>query len=44
MKERILSLLIGYVLGSILTAEIIVRRKTGRPASEFGSAYLQGTC
>ena len=37
MKERILSLLIGYVLGSILTAEIIVRRKTGRPASEFGS-------
>ena len=37
MKERILSLLIGYILGSVLTAEIIVRGKTGRPASEFGS-------
>ena len=37
MKERILSLLIGHILGSVLTAEIIVRGKTGRPASEFGS-------
>ncbi len=34
---RIASLVIGYFLGSILTGEIVVRLKTGKSASEFGS-------
>ena len=34
---RILCLLVGYLLGSFLTAECIARRLTGRSARDLGS-------
>ena len=34
---RILCLLMGYLLGSLLTAECIARRLTGRSARDLGS-------
>lgn len=34
---RLVSLLIGYVCGSVLTADIVCRRCVGRPVSEVGS-------
>lgn len=37
MLEKILSLAIGYLLGSFLTADIVCRAWTGKPASEVGS-------
>ena len=36
MGEKALCLLIGYLFGCILTAELIVKRKTGKSVSEFG--------
>lgn len=37
MAYRSISFLIGYVFGSILTAEIVVRKKTGKSVSEYGT-------
>ena len=37
MPERVLCLLIGCLFGSILTAAMIVKLKTGRSVSEFGT-------
>ena len=37
MGEKALCLLIGYLFGCILTAELIVKRKTGKSVSEFGT-------
>ena len=35
--ERILCLLVGYLCGSFLTAEVVTRRATGKSAREIGS-------
>ena len=37
MGEKTLCLLIGYLFGCILTAELIVKHKTGKSVSEFGT-------
>lgn len=37
MAEKALCLLIGYLFGCILTAEVIVKHKTGKSISEFGT-------
>ena len=37
MGEKALCLLIGYLFGCILTAELIVQHKTGKSVSEFGT-------
>ena len=37
MGEKVLCLLIGYLFGCILTAELIVKQKTGKSVSEFGT-------
>ena len=37
ITPRILCLLVGYLLGSFLTAECIARRLTGRSARDLGS-------
>ena len=37
MGEKVLCLLIGYLFGCILTAELIVKHKTGKSVSEFGT-------
>ena len=37
MGEKALCLLIGYLSGCILTAELIVKHKTGKSVSEFGT-------
>lgn len=37
MAEKALCLLIGYLFGCILTAEVIVKHKTGKSVSEFGT-------
>ena len=37
MFGRITALIIGYFFGNILTAEIVVRAKTGKSAREFGT-------
>ena len=37
MLEKIISLLIGYAFGNILTADLVVRKKTGRNVFEVGS-------
>ena len=37
MGEKALCLLIGYLFGCILTAELIVKHKTGKSVSEFGT-------
>ena len=37
MTEKLLSLLIGYAFGNILTADLVVRKKTGRNVFEVGS-------
>ena len=42
MKERIICLLIGYLLGCFMTAEIVVRKLTGRPARELGTSGNPG--
>lgn len=39
---RMVCLLIGYLFGNIMTAEIVVRRTTGRPASELGESGNPG--
>lgn len=35
--NRIAALIIGYALGNILTAEIVVRIKTGKSSAEYGT-------
>lgn len=42
MKERILSALIGYFFGTILTAEIVARRYAGKSAAELGDTGNPG--
>ena len=42
LSARILSALIGYAFGCILTAEIVARRFAGRPASELGETGNPG--
>ena len=42
MKERIICLLIGYLFGCFMTAEIVVRKLTGRPARELGTSGNPG--
>ena len=37
MIERVLSFVIGYLFGTILTADIVCRHYTGKPASEVGT-------
>lgn len=37
MIQKIISLLIGYAFGNILTADLVVRRKTGKNVFEVGS-------
>ena len=37
MGEKALCLLIGFLFGCILTAELIVKHKTGKSVSEFGT-------
>lgn len=37
MGAKLISLLIGYVFGNVLTADIVVRRKTGKNVFEVGS-------
>lgn len=36
LSERILSLVIGYLFGNFLTAEVVTRHLTGKPCSELG--------
>ncbi len=40
--ERIISLLIGYLLGNFMTAEFVTRRLTGKPCSELGTTGNPG--
>lgn len=40
--NRLVSLLIGYVCGNFLTAEIVTRRATGKPCSELGTSGNPG--
>ena len=42
IAERIGSLLIGYALGNVLTAEIVTRKLTGRPCRELGTTGNPG--
>ncbi len=42
MWSRILSILIGYVFGCILTAEIVARKFAGKPAAELGETGNPG--
>ena len=42
MLARILCLAIGYACGNFLTAEIVTRKKTGRPCSELGTSGNPG--
>ena len=42
MKERIFCLLIGYLFGCFMTAEIVVRRLTGKSARELGTSGNPG--
>ncbi len=42
MVSRILSLLIGYCCGCVLTAEIVARKFAGKPASEIGETGNPG--
>jgi glycerol-3-phosphate acyltransferase PlsY len=40
--SRIISLLIGYLCGCVLTAEIVTRRLTGKPCKELGTTGNPG--
>ncbi len=40
--SRIISLLIGYLCGCVLTAEIVTRRLTGKPCRELGTTGNPG--
>ncbi len=42
MLSRILSILIGYLFGCILTAELVSRKFAGKPASEIGETGNPG--
>ncbi len=42
MLARILSILIGYCFGCILTAEIVARKFAGKPASQIGETGNPG--
>jgi len=42
MKERILSLLVGYMLGCFLTAEVVAYRVSGKGAAELGDTGNPG--
>lgn len=42
MTERLLCLLIGYLPGTFLTAELIIRKKTGKPAADLGTSGNPG--
>ena len=42
MLPRILSAVIGYVLGCVLTAELVARKFAGKPASELGETGNPG--
>ena len=42
MWSRILSILIGYVFGCILTAEIVARKFAGKPAAKLGETGNPG--
>lgn len=42
LRSRILSLLIGYLLGMFLTAEVVTRKLTGKPCSELGETGNPG--
>ena len=42
MKERILCLLIGYLFGCFMTAEIVTRKHTGKSARELGTSGNPG--
>lgn len=42
MLSRIISVLIGYVLGCFLTAELVARKYAGRPAAELGETGNPG--
>lgn len=37
MKERIICLVIGYLFGCVLTADIVVKKKTGKRADAIGT-------
>lgn len=39
---KVICLLIGYLFGNFMTAEIVVRRATGRPAAELGGSGNPG--
>lgn len=39
---RIISMMIGYACGCVLTAEIVTRRLTGKPCSELGTTGNPG--
>ncbi len=40
--SRFLSLIIGYLLGNIMTAEIVTRKLTGKPCRELGTSGNPG--
>ena len=42
MIERILSILIGYCFGCVLTAELVARKFAGKPVSEIGETGNPG--
>lgn len=42
MLSRVLSTLIGYVLGCFLTAELVARKFAGKPAAELGETGNPG--
>ena len=42
MKERIICLLIGYLFGCFMTAEIVTRKLTGKSARELGTSGNPG--
>ncbi len=42
MTQRIICIIIGYILGMFLTAEVITRKLTGKPCSELGTSGNPG--
>lgn len=42
MTARIICLIIGYICGNFMTAEIVTRRITGKPCSELGTTGNPG--
>ena len=42
MEAKLISVLIGYIFGCFLTAEIVARKRTGKSASELGKTGNPG--